>query len=309
MYQTVKENKYLITLVGPTAIGKTALSIQLAAIFNTEIISADSRQFYKEMSIGTAKPNLTEMQGITHHFINSHSISDDYNVGKFETEAIEVLNTLFEKNNVVIMIGGSGLYIDAVCNGLDELPEANEEVRNKISLMLKNEGIEALQILLKKLDIYYYNQVDLNNPQRLSRALEVCLTTGKTYSSLREGKNKKRNFTIIKIGMNTSRERLYENINKRVDLMVEQGLVDEVKSLLPYQEKNALQTVGYKELFDYFNNKIELSKAIELIKQHTRNFAKRQLTWFKRDETIKWFEPTEIEMVKEYLYKEIKNHA
>lgn len=305
----MKENKYLITLVGPTAIGKTALSIQLAAIFNTEIISADSRQFYKEMSIGTAKPNLTEMQGITHHFINSHSISEDYNVGKFETEAIEVLNTLFEKKNVVIMVGGSGLYIDAVCNGLDELPEANEEVRNKISLMLKNEGIEALQILLKKLDIDYYNQVDLNNPQRLSRALEVCLTTGKTYSSLREGKNKKRNFTCIKIGLNTSREKLYGNINKRVDLMVEQGLVDEVKSLLPYQEKNALQTVGYKELFDYFNNKIELPKAIELIKQHTRNFAKRQLTWFKRDESIQWFEPTEIEMVKEYLYKEIKNHA
>jgi len=303
----VKKNKYLITIIGPTAIGKTALSIQLATYFTTEIISADSRQFYKEMSIGTAKPNASEMQGIKHYFIDSHSITEDYNVGKFETEAIELLQELFKKHNVIIMVGGSGLYIDAVCKGLDELPEANTEIRNNIAALLATEGIEALQKLLKELDPVYYQQVDLMNPQRLSRALEVCMSTGKPYSQLRAGKTKQRDFHTIKIGLNTSREKMYENINKRVEKMMEDGLLDEVKALVPYQNKNALQTVGYKELFDYINNKSSLDAAIELIKQHTRNFAKRQLTWFKRDEEISWFEPFEKEKIIAHINTIIKD--
>jgi tRNA dimethylallyltransferase len=302
----VESKKKLFVIVGPTAVGKTALSIQLAKAFDTEILSADSRQFFKEMSIGTAKPTAIEMGAIKHHFIDSHSISEEYNVGKFETEAIQVLNTLFETKDYAILVGGSGLYIDAVCNGLDELPEASAEIRQQLKLLYEEKGIAALQEQLKELDLNYYNQVDLNNPQRLMRALEVCLSSGKTYSEQRAGKTKKRNFTTIKIGLNTTREALYERINKRVDEMMQEGLLDEVKSLLPYQNKNALQTVGYKELFDYLENKTTLEQAVELIKQHTRNFAKRQLTWFKRDEQIQWFEPYEFEKIKQYITSTIK---
>jgi tRNA dimethylallyltransferase len=297
----VDSKKKLFVVVGPTAVGKTAMSIQLAKAFDTEILSADSRQFFKEMSIGTAKPTATEMGNIKHHFIDSHSISEEYNVGKFETEAIQVLNTLFETKDYAILVGGSGLYIDAVCNGLDELPEASAEIRQQLKSLYEQKGIIALQEQLKVLDLLYYNQVDLNNPQRLMRALEVCMSTGKTYSEQRAGKTKARNFTTIKIGLNTSREELYNRINARVDEMINQGLLDEVKSLVSYQNKNALQTVGYKELFDYLENKTSLEQAIELIKQHTRNFAKRQLTWFKRDEQIQWFEPNEFEKIKQYI--------
>jgi tRNA dimethylallyltransferase len=293
--------KHLIVIAGPTAIGKTALGVQLAKQFNTDVISADSRQFFREMSIGTAKPSLEEMQGVTHHFINSHSISEPYNVGKFETEAIALLDELFKSKDIVVMVGGSGLYIDAVCKGFDELPEADEALRTKIDSMLENEGIQSLQHLLKELDPVYYSQVDLNNPQRLSRALEVCLTSGKPYSTLREGKSKKRNFEIIKISLNTSREILYDRINKRVDQMMEHGLLDEVKKLIPFKTANALQTVGYKELFDYLENKTDLKTAIELIKQNTRKFAKRQLTWFKRDTEMKWFEPDQAGEIVDYV--------
>lgn len=303
----MKKNKYLISIVGPTAIGKTALSIELAKHFSTDIISADSRQFFKEMSIGTAKPAAEEMQNIKHHFIDSHSISEDYNVGKFEAEAIDLLDNLFTKKDVIIMVGGSGLYIDAVCKGFDELPEAKPEIRNKISTLLATKGIESLQKLLKELDPVYYQQVDLMNPQRLSRALEVCMSTGKPYSDLRAGKVKQRNFRTIKIGLNTVREIMYNNINKRVDKMMEQGLLDEVKKLINYKNKNALQTVGYKELFDYIENKTTLNAAVELIKQHTRNFAKRQLTWFKRDEEIQWFEPNEKEKIIAHIHTIIKD--
>jgi tRNA dimethylallyltransferase len=301
----VKKNKNLIVIAGPTAIGKTALGVTLAKLFKTNVISADSRQFFKEMSIGTAKPTTAEMQNITHHFINSHSITEAYNVGRFESEAIELLDQLFKSKDEVIMVGGSGLYIDAVCKGFDELPEADETVRSKISSMLEKDGIESLQELLKKLDPVYYSKVDLNNPQRLSRALEVCLTTGIPYSTLREGKTKKRNFNIIKIGLNTSREILYDRINKRVDEMMNQGLLEEVKSLQEYKTANALQTVGYKELFDHLENKTDLKTAIDLIKQNTRRFAKRQLTWFRRDPEMKWFEPDEMEDIIEYIKQKI----
>lgn len=297
-------SKNLIVIAGPTAIGKTALSIAIAKTYNCPIISADSRQFFKEMSIGTAKPSTDEMQGIPHYFINSHSISEDYNVGKYETEAITLLEKLFQTNEKIILVGGSGLYIDAICRGFDELPEADEEVRNKIDLLLKTNGIEGLQKLLKELDINYYNKVDLQNPQRLSRALEVCLTTGKPYSELRKGKIKKRNFNTIKIGINTSRELLYIRINKRVDEMMRDGLLNEVKSLQAYKHLNALQTVGYKELFDFLEKNSDLKSAIELIKQNTRRFAKRQMTWFNRDKEIKWFEPDQLVEILDYINQE-----
>jgi len=291
----------LIIIVGPTAIGKTALSIALAKTYNCPIISADSRQFFKEMSIGTSKPTTLEMQGVPHYFIDSHSITEEYNVGKFETEAIALLENLFRHNQQVIVVGGSGLYIDAICKGFDELPEADAETRTKINSLLQSEGIEGLQELLKTLDIDYYKTVDLQNPQRLSRALEVCLTTNQPYSLLRKGKIKKRNFNTIKIGLNTSRNVLYNRINQRVDEMMATGLLEEVKSLQSFKHLNALQTVGYKELFDYLENKTDLKSAVESIKQNTRRFAKRQLTWFQKDKEIKWFEPNELSPIISYI--------
>jgi len=291
----------LIVLVGATAIGKTAASIQIAKKLSCPVISADSRQFFKEMSIGTAKPNKEEMQGVPHFMIDSHSIYDEINVGKYETEVITLLDTLFLKNKTVILVGGSGLYIDAVCKGFDELPEADPAVRETINLLLHEKGIEALQSLLKELDPVYYSKVDLQNPQRISRALEVCLTTGKPYSILREGKIKPRNFKFIKIGLNTSRDILYARINNRVDNMMESGLLEEARILHPQKHLNALQTVGYNELFDYLENKTDLKSAIESIKQNTRKFAKRQLTWFRRDQEIKWFEPHEISEIQKFI--------
>jgi len=295
----------LIVIVGPTAIGKTALSIAIAKVYGCPIISADSRQFFKEMSIGTAKPSAIERQNVPHYFIDSHSITDDYNVGKYETEAIALLEKLFQTNKMAILVGGSGLYIDAICKGFDELPEADSETRNKINLLLKTEGIEGLQKLLKELDINYYNKVDLQNPQRISRALEVCLTTGKPYSGFRKGKIKKRNFKIIKIGINISRELLYDRINQRVDEMMNNGLLNEVKSLQTYKHLNSLQTVGYKELFVYLENNSDLKTSVELIKQNTRRFAKRQLTWFQKDKEIKWFEPNQMEAIMTYINQSI----
>jgi tRNA dimethylallyltransferase len=302
-------NKSLIIIAGPTAIGKTALSIELAKHYQTVVLSADSRQFFKEMTVGTAKPLKEEMQNIPHFFIDSHSITEDYNVGKYETEAIALLEDLFQQYNTVILTGGSGLYIDAICKGFDELPEADGEVRTKIATLYATEGIAGLQNLLKKLDEVYYNKVDLQNPQRMSRALEVCLTTGLPYSSLRKGKKQTRNFNIIKIGLNIDRELLYQRINKRVDEMVNNGLVKEVESLTAYKHLNALQTVGYKELFDYLDNKTDLKTAIELIKQNTRRFAKRQLTWFKRDEEIQWFEPQQTEEIINYIDSKLTTTA
>lgn len=305
----MKKSKHLIVIAGPTAVGKTALGVLLAKELHTEVLSADSRQFFREMSIGTAKPSAEEMQGITHHFINSHSISEPYNVGRYEAEAISLLEQLFQKNDAVIMVGGSGLYIDAVCKGFDELPEADESIRHKIDELFEKEGIEALQSMLKELDPVYYEQVDLNNPQRLSRALEVCLSAGQPYSALRKGKIKNRDFQVIKIGLNSSRELLYKRINQRVDEMMAAGMLEEVKALVPYKAANALQTVGYKELFDYLEGKTDLATAVELIKQNTRRFAKRQLTWFKRDEEMKWFEPEEREKIIEYIKQRLTTPA
>ncbi|HET6226482.1 MAG TPA: tRNA (adenosine(37)-N6)-dimethylallyltransferase MiaA [Bacteroidia bacterium] len=307
-----KTNHTLLVIAGPTAIGKTSLSITLARHYSCPIISADSRQFFKELSIGTAKPSIDEMQGVRHYFIDSHAISDNYNVGKFEKDALELLEELFKNHELVIMVGGSGLYIDAVCNGFDELPEADPAVRSKINALMETEGITGLQQLLQKLDPVYYDQVDKQNPQRLSRALEVCLISGKRYSDFRKETAKKRNFNIIKIGLTAPREVLYQRINDRVDQMMKDGLLAEVKRVENHKHLNALQTVGYKELFDYLsavNASIDhpethlklLAKAVELIKQNTRRFAKRQLTWFRRDEQMKWFDPTETTSILTYI--------
>jgi tRNA dimethylallyltransferase len=297
--------KNVIVIVGPTAVGKTAVGISLAKKLQCPVISADSRQFYKELSIGTAKPSTEEMQGVLHYFIDSHSIAEEYNVGKYEKEAISLLEELFKIHNEVIVVGGSGLYIDAICNGFDDLPEADKEIRNRIDNILKQEGINGLQQLLKQLDEVYYHQVDLQNPQRLSRAIEVCLTTGKPYSQFRKGERKKRNFGIIKIGLNTTRELLYERINKRVDEMMNAGLLDEVKRVIPHKQANALQTVGYKELFDFIDGKTDLKTAVDLIKQNTRRFAKRQLTWFKKDDSIQWFHPHEEKLILETIFSKL----
>jgi tRNA dimethylallyltransferase len=296
---------FLIVILGPTAVGKTSLAIEVAKEFGTEIISADSRQFFREMNIGTAKPSAEQLKQIKHHFINSLSITDEYNVGEFEKDALKVLEKIFQKKNIAMMVGGSGLYINALCNGFDSVPPADEEVRKNISEMYKREGIEYLRNTLKKLDKDHYAKVDLSNPHRLIRAIEVCIATGKPYSELRKGKKQKRNFTPIKIGLNLEREKLYQRINSRVDEMMKEGLLEEVRALLKYKHLNALNTVGYKELFEHLEETKKHSEspfkdlefAVEKIKQNTRNFAKRQLTWFRKDKEINWFEPDENEKI------------
>ena len=295
---------YLITVVGPTAIGKTALGIKLANYFNTEVISADSRQFFKEMSIGTAVPSKEELLMAKHHFIQNISIHDKYNVGMFEREAIAKLDELFKQKHAVIMVGGSGLYVDAVIKGLDDFPPVKPDIRANLTEKLNAEGIESLQQLLKDLDPEHYTNIDLNNTQRLIRALEVCLSSGKSYSSFLAKNNTTRNFETIKIGLHAEREIIYDRINKRVDIMMQNGLEAEARSLFKLRELNALQTVGYKELFEYFEGNLSREEAITEIKKNTRRFAKRQLTWYRRDQTINWFDyktPHEeiIEMIKE----------
>ncbi len=280
--------KTLIVIAGPTAVGKTAVAIELAKKLKAEIISADSRQFFKEMSIGTAKPTDVELSQAEHHFINSHSITENFSVGDFEKQVLALLEIIFQKHDTVILVGGSGLYIKAICEGFDELPTASPQIRESLNLEFKEKGIVYLQEKLKLADPVYYQQVDLNNPQRIIRALEVTESTGKPFSSYRKAETNKRPFQIIKIGLNLPREVLYQRINQRVDDMITQGLVEEARSLLPYRDLNALNTVGYAELFDYFDGKTDLKTAVELIKQNTRRFAKRQLTWFRKDEEIKW---------------------
>ncbi len=283
-------NKYLITIVGPTAIGKTALSIAIAKYYNTDIISSDSRQFFKEMNIGTAVPNLEELSTIKHHFIQNLSIHNDYNVGQFEKDAIRKINELFEKQNCVVMVGGSGLYVDAVLKGLDNFPKVDKQIREDLKLKLENEGIIPLQEQLKELDKETYQKIDIENHQRVIRALEICIGTYKPYSSFLTDKASQRSFIPIKIGLIADRTIIYDRINKRVDIMLKDGLIEEAKKLYKYKNLNALQTVGYKELFSYLNGDISLEFAIEEIKKNTRRFAKRQLTWYRKDTEIQWFD-------------------
>ncbi len=283
-------SKILISIVGPTGIGKTALSIKLAQHFNTEIISSDSRQFFKEMEVGTAVPSKEELATTKHHFIQHISIQETYNVGQFEKDAIEKLEQLFLKHNIIIMVGGSGLYNNSVINGLDDFPEVSKDIRGNLNERLKQEGIIPLQNQLKTLDSVAYNSIAIDNPQRLIRALEICLGTGLPYSSFLSKKKSERSFKTITIGIKAERDVIYKRINKRVDIMIENGLLEEVKNLIPYKNLNALNTVGYKELFKYFDGDWTLEFAISEIKKNTRRFAKRQLTWYRKDTSIKWFD-------------------
>lgn len=276
--------------MGPTAIGKTSLSIKLAQHFNTDIISADSRQFYKEMEIGTAVPTPQELALANHHFIHHKSIEDNYNVGAFEKDAIATLNTLFKRHNTVIMVGGSGLYVDAVTKGLDYFPEVDKNIRAQLNIELRANGLKALQLQLKHLDLETYNTIALDNPQRVIRALEICNGSGAPYSSFLNKNNMKRNFNTITVGLTADRNLIYNRINTRVDVMLAQGLLEEVKPLINKQHLNALNTVGYKELFKYFKGECTLDFAIEEIKKNSRRYAKRQLTWFKRNKNTLWFD-------------------
>lgn len=283
-------NKYLIAVVGPTAIGKTALAIKLAQYFDTEIISADSRQFFKEMRIGTAVPSAKELAAAQHHFIQHISIEEQYSVGQFERDAIGLLDQLFVKKDIIILVGGSGLYVDAVINGLDNFPDIDPSIRQNLITRLESEGIESLQKELKQRDPEHFLRVDISNKQRVIRALEVAIGTRKPYSSFLKKHNTKRPFTVLKIGLTAPRELIYSRINTRVDLMMQAGLEAEAHKLHPKKDLNALQTVGYKELFEYFEGNTSLPIAVEEIKKNTRRFAKRQLTWYRKDEHINWFE-------------------
>jgi len=286
----LKRTNTLITIVGATAIGKTALSIKLAQHFNCEIISCDSRQFYKEMTIGTAVPDPDELADAPHHFIQNRSIFEDYSVGQFEKDALAKLDELFAENPIQIMVGGSGLYVDAVLKGFDEFPDVAPQIRIDLTTELENKGIEHLQQLLKELDIETYNTIAIDNPHRLIRALEICIGTGETYSSFKNKPKAPRNFQTIKIGLKADREIMYDRINRRVDIMVENGLIEEAKQLHQHKELNALQTVGYRELFEYFEGNFTKEFAIEEIKKNSRRFAKRQGTWFRKDPEIIWFD-------------------
>lgn len=282
--------KKLIVIVGPTAIGKTALSIKLAKHFNTEILSSDSRQFFKELAIGTAKPSTEEMNGVKHHFIDSLSIHDYYSVGDFERDFLSITDELFKKHDTLVMVGGSGLYVRAALEGLDKFPDIDMSVREKLMRLLEEEGLAPILKQLEQLDPIFYNEVDKANSQRVVRALETCLSTGKPFSSFRVGNKAKRDFKAIQIGLTAEREIIYNRINKRVEIMMSNGLLEEAKSVEEHKTLNALQTVGYKELYDYADGITDLEEAIELIKRNTRRFAKKQLTWFRRDETIQWFD-------------------
>ena len=290
-----KNKKILLTVVGPTAIGKTSLAIDLALHFGTEIISCDSRQFFKEMSIGTAVPSSEELAQVKHHFIQHKSIFDTYSVGDFERDAITLLKELFKQHNVVIMVGGSGLYADTVVYGLDDFPEVSPEIRNELNELYQKQGITYLQTRLKDLDPIQYTQIDVQNPQRMMRALEVCIASGKPYSSFLNKKETLRDFTNITIGLTAEREVVYNRINERVELMLEKGLLIEAQTLFPHKKLNALQTVGYRELFNFFEGKTSLDFAIEEIKKNTRRFAKRQYTWFHKNKDINWFEINQLD--------------
>lgn len=287
---------YLITIIGPTAIGKTSLSIALAKHYNCDIISCDSRQFFKEMTIGTAVPSKDELAAAPHHFIQNKSIFENYSVGTFEKEAITKLDELFTKNSIQIMVGGSGLYVDAILKGLDNFPEIQPEIRNQIQLEYNKNGLDYLQNTLQQLDPDYFNQLSqinaqtLLNPQRMMRFVEVCLGSELPYSSFLKKQNIQRNFTPVIIGLEAERETMYNRINQRVDIMIKNGLLEEAKQVHQHKSLNALQTVGYRELFDYFEDKTTLEFAIDQIKMNTRRFAKRQITWFKRTENVWWFD-------------------
>lgn len=297
----VSQNKTAIIICGPTAVGKTAVAIQIAKHLGTEIISADSRQCFKELNIGVARPTEKELQTVPHHFMASHSVNEEVTAVGFEQYALEKIEFLFKKNNVVVLVGGTGLYIKAFEDGLDLIPEINVNIRREIVTNYENLGINWLQQELREKDPVFFKEGEIQNPQRMMRALEVINATGQSILSFRKGKMANRDFKIIKIGLELPKEILHLRIQERVDKMMEQGLLDEVKNMIPYRKHNALQTVGYAELFDYLEGKTELKLAVELIKTHTRQYAKRQMTWFKKDKNIQWFGPNELNAMLTYV--------
>ena len=302
-------SKYLISVVGPTAIGKTALSIKLAQHFKTDILSADSRQFYKEMSIGTAAPTKEELNTVKHHFIHHKSIQEDYNVGAFEKDALKTINELFKSHNIVIMVGGSGLYLNAITKGLDDFPEVESHIRKQLNEDFKIKSISYLQEKLKSLDLKSYNTIAIDNPHRVIRALEICIGTGKPYSSFLNKSKIDRPFKTITVGLTAERDIIYNRINQRVDMMIQDGLLEEAKVLYPYKTLNALNTVGYKELFHFFDGSWTLDFAISEIKKNSRRFAKRQLTWFRKDQNVLWFDYlTDVHQIISELNKIINNN-
>lgn len=291
------KNKTLIVIAGPTASGKTAFAIKVAKALNTVILSADSRQFYKEMSIGTAAPTVEELRQAKHYFVHHISIEDKYDVTDYEHDVIQLLDELFKTHDAVIMTGGSGLFIDAVCNGIDAMPDVEPEIRKKVQKLFDEGGLKALQDEVQRLDSDYYAIVDQQNPRRLQRALEVCYQTGKPFSSFRNGNTVKRDFDIKKYALLWDRQQLIERIDKRVDMMMEQGLLNEAKALYPKRDLNALNTVGYKELFAYFDGSCSLKEAVEQIKIHTRQYAKRQMTWLRKDNSYQWITADEVDKI------------
>lgn len=298
---TNTNSKRLIVVVGPTGSGKTALAISLARHYGAPIISTDSRQVYRGMPIGTAQPTTDELSLATHYFIADREPEDDFNCGRYEVEALSLLERLFVDNDYVVAVGGSGLYVKALCEGMDELPETSTELREELKQRLATDGIESLFNELQQLDPVYAEVVDRHNPARVMRALEVCLASGRPYSEQRRGERAQRPFHIIKVGTDMPRDILYERINRRVDMMVADGLVEEVRALIPKRHLNALQTVGYRELFDYFDGKSTFEEAIDLIKRNSRRYAKRQLTWFRRDDETAWFAPSDVESIIDHI--------
>lgn len=297
--------KNLIVLIGPTGVGKTELSLRIAEKFKAEIISSDSRQLYKEMVIGTAAPTPEQLKRVKHHFVGELALTDYYSAAQFENEVIHFLDGYYQENDIALMTGGSMMYIDAVCKGIDDLPTINESLRSQITKQYEIDGLEPIKAQLKTLDPLYYNQVDLMNPKRVIHALEICLMTGKPYSSLRTNSVKERPFKMIKIGLLRDREELYKRINMRVDEMMKDGLLEEAKKLMPYRNYNALNTVGYKELFSFIDGTYNIDEAVEKIKRNTRVYSKKQMTWFKRDQDITWFHPDSITEIEDFIKKHL----
>ncbi len=303
-------NKALSTLVvlsGPTGVGKTDFAISVAKEYHTSIIGCDSRQFYKELQIGTSPPSISQLKTVPHYFVQFLSIHDYYNVSLYEQDVLNQLNSLFTQQPVVFLVGGSGLYIDAVCSGIDDMPDYDSELRQNLVEQLHQKGITWLRTLLQQLDMETYKKIDLNNKNRVLRAVEVCLLTGKPYSSFLKNEPKKRNFNVLKIMLTLPREQLYQRINQRVNNMIQEGLEAEAHQLFPYRDLTALKTVGYKELFDYFDGKTTLTEAIELIKQHTRHYARKQQTWFRRDQQYQWFDINQPEEIKAFIRTHMVN--
>lgn len=299
----MKQNGLLVVIAGPTAVGKTQLCVELAKSFDTEIVSADSRQFYKEMCIGTAKPTPEEQQGVPHHFVDFLSVKEPYNAGQFEREAEELIRKLLNEHEICILTGGSGLYLQAITNGIDEMPNVPDEVRERYNRLWKEEGLEVLQEKVREADPLYYEQVDRLNPVRLIRALEIIEVSGRPYSSFRKQRNADRPFDMLKVVLNKPREELYDRINLRMDLMIERGLFEEAERLFPLRELPALQTVGYQEIFGYLEEEYDREEAVRLLKRNSRRYAKRQLTWFRKEEDWHWFHPADYEAIEDLIRK------